>query len=131
MHFERLQEYVEKAKNASFLPQRYFSGFLFEAEEYDLGLKGICRFKALTSSFSWSIKEGEGIGNFWRKTNNWLSVDIEVVKQDKITVILFVLETRNSIKFVPFKNVLFETKGEKPLFSLLPLLNVHRSLCNF
>lgn len=52
MHFERLEEDVEKAKNASFLPQRYFSGFLFEAEEYDLGLKRICRFKALTSSFS-------------------------------------------------------------------------------
>lgn len=45
-------------------------------------------------------------------------MDIEVVKQDKITVILFVLETRNSVKLVPFKNALFERKGEKPLFSL-------------
>lgn len=105
--------------------------FFWISEEYDLGLKGICRFKALTSSFSWSIKKGEGIGNFRRKTNNWLSVDIEVVKQDKITVILFVLETRNSVNLVPFKNVLFETKGEKPLFSLLLLLNVHRSFYIF
>lgn len=99
--------------------QGYFSGFLFGAEEYDLGLKRICRFKALTSSFSSGIR-GRGGGNwkFLGKTNNRLCVDIQVVKQDKITVILFVQQRGNSVQLVPFKNVLeWETQEKIFVFS--------------
>lgn len=61
----------------------FLGGFLSEAEEYDLGLKRICRFKALTSTLLLLFAKG----GHSLATN---IVDITVVKADEITVILFV-----------------------------------------
>ncbi|GFQ92178.1 uncharacterized protein TNCT_476461 [Trichonephila clavata] len=96
-HYAFPTEDGERVKNAAFfLRQRYFAGFLFEAEEYDLGLKRICRFKALTSSFSFlgeEEKKGDRISCSKGKNKQAFRVDIRVVMLDKITVILFVLQT--------------------------------------
>lgn len=106
MHFKRLKENGEKAKNASFLPQKYSSGFLFEAEEYDLGLKRICRFKALTSSFSSGIKGGSELEI--SRENKQLALRGHRSCQSKTRLPLFYLSKKREILYqlVPFKNAL-------------------------
>lgn len=106
MHFKRLEENGEKAKNASFLPQKYSSGFLFEEEEYDLGLKRICRFKALTSSFSSSIKGGSELEI--SRENKQLALRGHQSCQSKTRLPLFYLSEKRKILYqvVPFKNAL-------------------------
>ncbi|GBM12964.1 hypothetical protein AVEN_164014-1 [Araneus ventricosus] len=99
----------EKSKECS-LPSdsRYFAGFLFGAEEYDLGLKRICRFKALTSSFSFLEEGGKKETEFLapRENKQAFRVDIRVVMLDKITVILFVLQTEMLLTHpLPFARV--------------------------